>query len=486
MKLPEAIIIDGKECLDVLCCKILIWEANSDVIEINDPDENKCLVIRECESIEINDTYKKLINSASVRFPRGTVIKRTITSENIEKEGATTVYTERLIDGTVVEKRKGYSTAQPTDFKVGQRIRIYLGYYKDRGKVFKNATERLQAMEKEAFVKNVPDFDGYIVKCSVSTPIEIKCENLASGLKRKNVVKLGPMTVTVNDLLKEGGKYDLLKGTGLKLHPKTAERDINIGKIQLTEDLTVADVLTEWNKYGLYSFIRKDTDGTPYVMVGHTYLSGNVASSILNTDGSSDTPQIQFDYHVAQDNLTLMNCDPRYLAVSAEGFKFESNKQIKYNVTVRLNPEWTGQNDTEHKKFQILNETKLSKKSLKLGAIPKSKTKDRVNLSAYNVIPYVSSKIGISEDELIKEAEAFFEGYNRNGVEGSITIFGDLHRTNLGMRHLESGMKVVLLDKREPEKQGWYLIEEINTKFGVNGFRQTLKLPYCIAKPEKE
>ena len=47
MKLPEAIIIDGKECLDILCCKILIWEANSDVIEINDPDENKCLVMRD-------------------------------------------------------------------------------------------------------------------------------------------------------------------------------------------------------------------------------------------------------------------------------------------------------------------------------------------------------------------------------------------------------------------------------------------------------
>ena len=44
MKLPEAIIIDGKECLDILCCKILIWEANSDVIEINDPDENNALL----------------------------------------------------------------------------------------------------------------------------------------------------------------------------------------------------------------------------------------------------------------------------------------------------------------------------------------------------------------------------------------------------------------------------------------------------------
>lgn len=61
MKLPEAIIIDGKECLDILCCKILIWEANSDVIEINDPDENKCLVIRECESIEIMILIRSLL-----------------------------------------------------------------------------------------------------------------------------------------------------------------------------------------------------------------------------------------------------------------------------------------------------------------------------------------------------------------------------------------------------------------------------------------
>lgn len=61
MKLPEAIIIDGKECLDILCCKILIWEANSDVIEINDPDENKCLVIRECEGIEIMILIRSLL-----------------------------------------------------------------------------------------------------------------------------------------------------------------------------------------------------------------------------------------------------------------------------------------------------------------------------------------------------------------------------------------------------------------------------------------
>lgn len=65
-----------------------------------------------------------------------------------------------------------------------------------------------------------------------------------------------------------------------------------------------------------------------------------------------------------------------------------------------------------------------------------------------------------------------------NGIEGTITVFGD--------HNFESGMKVELLDIRQPEKNGWYLIEEVNTKFGVNGYRQTLKLPYCIARPEKE
>ena len=187
---------------------------------------------------------------------------------------------------------------------------------------------------------------------------------------------------------------------------------------------------------------------------------------------------IQFDYHVATDNLTLMNVDPAYLAVSAEGFKMEGDKQIKYSVTIRLNPQWTGTSDTEHKKFQLLNETKLSRKAMKMGAVSKSKSSDKVDLSQYHIIPYISRKIDISEDELVEEAEEYFENYNRNGVEGTLTIFGDLH--------IRSAAKVELLSLRNPEKNGWYRVEEVNTQFGVNGFRQTLKLPYCIAKPEQD
>ena len=262
----ESLLLE--KAVDILACKILIWEPEDKTkIDADDPDDDKCLVLRECQSIEIEESYKKLIGTASVKFPRGTIIKRTLTKNDIDEDGTTTVYTERLADGTITEKRAGYSTAQPSDFKVGQRIRIYLGYYRDKdNKVFKDAKERQDAMDAAAMAHK-PMFDGYITKCSVSTPIEIKCENLASNLKRKNCRKITTgKNAKVNDFLKEGGKYDLLKGTGLKLHPDTAKCDINIGKVQLSEDLTIADLLTEWSKYKLYCFIRTE-NGVPYIKV---------------------------------------------------------------------------------------------------------------------------------------------------------------------------------------------------------------------------
>lgn len=486
MDFPKPIAIEGKNCVDILICKILVWDAEPGPIEVADPDESKCLVIRECESIEIKDTYKQLISTASVRFPRGTIIQRTITgaANDTKADGTTTVYTERLEDGLITEKRKGYSTAQPTDFSTGQRIRIYLGYYKDRGKVFKDNKERIRVMESEGFVKHVPDFDGYITKCSVSTPIELRCENLASGLKRRNVRNTPPHTEqTVNVFFEEGKGYDFLKGTGLKLHPDTQRSHISVGQVQLSEDMTIADVLSLWSKYKLYCFIRRGADGVPYLKIGRSYFASVGKESLVNTEGSSDVAQIQFDYHVAEDNLTTLHVDPHFLAVSAESFELKNHKQIKHSITVRLSPEWGGDSDTEHDKYQILNETKLSSMASKFAASATSKIDDRINLSAYTIIPYTASKIGISRDDLIKEAQACFEDYSMNGVEGSLTIFGDKHQTNLGQRHLESGMKVFLLDSRHPERQGCYLIEEIHTKFGVHGFRQTLKLPYCISKP---
>lgn len=463
--------------VDILACKIIIWtQKDVNTIEMTPPPDEECMIIRECVNIEIDESYKKLIGTAIVRLPKGSIARKTITRHEEMTSGATRVNVERLADGTITEKRDDYSVLRPDDFNTDQRIRIYLGYYRDEGRIFKSKAERQKAMDQAA-MSGGPMFDGYIVKCSASTPIELKCENLASFLKRINCKPITTQkNAKVNDFLKPDGKYYMLKDTGLKVHPDTAECDINIGMVKLTDDLTIADVLTEWSKYKLYSFIRVEDD-VPYIKVGRSYFSSKTKESLISDSESSEGTFIQFDYHVANDGLTMSNITPRQLAVSAEGFQYNGKQQTKLSLTIRLNPEWGGPNDKEHKKFQILNQTKLSKKSMKLGAVPRSGA-NKVNLSTYTVISYTSNNIGITEEQLVKEAEDYFEGYNLNGIEGTLTIFGDYK--------LKSGTKVELLDPRNPEKNGWYLVEEVTTTFGVNGFRQRLKLPYCIAKADKK
>jgi hypothetical protein len=317
-------------------------------------------------------------------------------------------------------------------------------------------------------------FDGYITKCGIDTPIEIKCENLASQLKKISCPKVtASKNMTVNDFLSDNGKYKLLKDSGLSLHPVTEKWNIDIGRVNLTPDLTVADVLTEWGKYKVFAFV-KDNNGKPCIAVGRSYFSNAETDSIINLKSdSSDIPDILFDYHVAENGLTLMDTDKAFLAVEATSLGSDDKF---YHITIRHNPDYDASKEGSSK-WQVLNETKLSKKAMKLGARVLGKSKDRVELNLYTVIPYMSKKIGIDHDDLLQEAIKYFESYNMNGIEGSLTLFGDLH--------LHSGVKVHLTDKRYPQKNGCYLVDEVVTKFGTGGYRQTIKLPHCIAKDKK-
>lgn len=63
----------------------------------------------------------------------------------------------------------------------------------------------------------------------------------------------------------------LLKDTGISLHPALKEQKYSLGKINLEPDLTVADVLTEWAKYGVCAFVT-EYNGKPVVAIGRTYF----------------------------------------------------------------------------------------------------------------------------------------------------------------------------------------------------------------------
>ena len=211
----------------------------------------------------------------------------------------------------------------------------------------------------------------------------------------------------------------------------------------------------------------------PYIVVGRSYFTNKGKDSILQQrqdQGSGTTSVIDFNYNVAENGLTLTESNKEFLCI--QGQSLEKNNKF-YHMTIRINPEWKeGQPDKD--KWQILNEVRLSKKMMKMGATVMSKGNNRVDLSRYTIVPYVSRKGGCTHDELLQELIAYYEDYNMNGISGTLTLFGDLQ--------LKSGCKVRLVDPYYPAKNGVYFVDEVTTRFGTDGFRQTIKLPYCITR----
>lgn len=228
--------IKNQPSFHILICLIQIWDLKDPKKPMEEPSSPR--LITEVENIEIEESYRKLIGTASVKFPRGTVIKKTLTelngAEYSSKVSATVEDT-----GVLITTRTNSKKAEVTDFKVGSRIRIMLGYTTDPkiaalakidkdGKSIHNDSSKLTEYKKHLTTM----FDGYITKCSIDTPIEIKCENLASGLKKISCPKVpASKNMTVNDFLAPDGKYKLLENTGLSLHPDTKSCEINIGKV---------------------------------------------------------------------------------------------------------------------------------------------------------------------------------------------------------------------------------------------------------------
>lgn len=433
--------------LDVLCCRICIGDADpANPIRIQNP-----IVLTEVAEIEIVETYKKLIGTAKVIFPKGTVYHSTIIGNaTLEGRDATRITTEIMQDGAIIEKRSSQLLMDKDTFKTGQRINIKLGY--------------------NGILKNM--FDGYITAYNSDSRFELQCENMAYKLKLKQAPKFETSLVTkVNDVL--GEKYGLLKDTGFQVHSGTKKFDIDIGKVKVTDNFTVADVLQAWSKYKVYCFLKYDEnseDSMPGIAVGRPYSSSKAQPSFL---GSEDAVpyKVYFNYHVAKSDLKVLKVDPKFLAVTGKAL---GTDEKFFEATVRLNPDYDPSKPGS-KEFQTVNATQISKKTDKItgnATASGAGTKTKVDLSTYTVVPYMSPNMKIDSDQLVEEAIEYFKNYNLNGITGSLALFGDFG--------LPSACRVELIDERNPSKNGVYLVEEIKTVFGVNGYRQTIKLPYKI------
>lgn len=435
--------------LDVLCCRITIGDADpANPMTIQDP-----VVLTEVQEIEIVETYKKLMGTAKVILPKGTVYQSTIIGNaTLEGNDASRVTTEVMEDGVIIEKRSSQAAVGKDTFHTGQRINIKLGY--------------------NGILKNM--FDGYVTAYNSDSLFELQCENMAYKLKLKQVPKFEtPLSTKVNDVL--GDKYNLLKDTGFEIHSETKRFDINIGKVKITDNFTVADVLNDWSKYKVYCFLKYDEnspDAMPRIAVGRPYSSSKGQQSFPGSDNTIPY-KIYFNYHVAESNLKVLKVDPRFLAVTAKALGADEKF---FEVTVRLNPDYDV-SKAGSKEFQTINATQISKKTHKITGNTTASgaaTKSKVDLSTYTVVPYMSPNMRIDSDKLVEEAIEYFRSYNLNGITGNLTLFGDFG--------LPSAVQVELIDDLNPSKNGVYIVEEVKTIFGTKGYRQVIKLPYKVKK----
>lgn len=449
--------------------------------------------ICEVEEVQIEESFKKLIGTASVRFPRGTIIRKTVTARTAEEDKDFQKISANISNSGVIEEtRTETSVASVDTFAVGQRIKIYLGYTTDplvaemaktgnTGKTIYNDNDTYQQYLSN-FKNTGPDskkymslmFDGYITKVSLDTPIELECENLASYLKTITCPKVKLKKCEVKDFLGDKGRYKMLQDTGLILHPDTAEMDFDLGAVELSTELTVADVLTEWAKYGMFCYVS-DYNGQPAIQIGRAYFSNPGRDSLLNATTIPGVVPIHFDYHVADNGLTLTSSDKDFLAVKAKGI---SSDDKFINITILRNTKYDpGKPESKsNSRYRYVNETKLSKKALKAGKrYLTDAPNDKVDMKLYTQIAFVSKTIPTTVEKLAEEAIKYFEGYNMTGIEGSLTLFGDLQ--------IRTAQQVQLIDHRYPGKNGVYLVEEVTTTFGTkDGFRQRITLPYCIKR----
>lgn len=435
------------ELVDVLCCRITIGDADAaNPMVIQNP-----IVLTEVEEIEINESYKKLIGTAKVVFPKGTVYQSTIIGPaTLEGKDASRITTEVMQDGVIIEKRTSQQAMDEVSFKVGQRVRIQLGY--------------------NGVLKNM--FEGYISAYNSASKFEIQCENMAYKLKLKQAPKIEtPASVSVNDVL--GEKYGLLKDTGFEIHSETKRFDIQIGKVKITDNFTVADVLSEWSKYKVYCFLKYDEnspDNMPAIAIGRPYSSSK-SQPVFPKDSEAKPFAIHFNYHVAQDCLKVVKTNPKFLAVTGKALGADEKF---FEVTVRLNPDYDP-TVAGSKEFQTVNATQISKKTHKVTGnttAEGAQTKTKVDLSTYTIVPYMSPNMKINSDKLVEETIEYFKNYNLNGITGSLTLFGDLA--------LNTAVQVELIDERNPSKNGVYITEEVTTTFGVNGYRQKVTIPYKV------
>lgn len=75
-----------------------------------------------------------------------------------------------------------------------------------------------------------------------------------------------------------------MKGTGISLSEASKNSTISVSGGSISNNLTIADVLTEWSKSGVLCIMETKSNGTAQLRVGLTYYAGKGGGKLPNND----------------------------------------------------------------------------------------------------------------------------------------------------------------------------------------------------------
>lgn len=394
-------------------------------IIITGKDSGETIELREVHEVKVEKSYDTITDTCEITLPRD--------NRWIAKDG--NGFNEVKAVGTYKDQLKGrQGDEEKVIMQAGDSVEVWVGY---------DFNDKLV-------------FEGFITGITPQSPFVLKCEDTAWLLKRNKINYSPKGKVKLSEIADR-----ILENTHVELHPQTLSEEIEFGKLYI-RNLTAAQFLNDLkNEYGLISFIKEKK-----LVIGRTFFASGANTFKTTESPDYEPPVINLHYDVPRggDGLQLNSLSSQYLAIEAISFLI-NNKAIKITVALHPgdvsklvildeeDPNWT-QNQRERRKQEIEREV------------------TGLGLNIRNYQTRTLHHYNLTRDQLLKSAQSFYSKYVGTGMEGNLTLFGDFN--------LEPATTVILLDRLNPEKNGEFIIQDVNIAFGQGGLRYHIHIPHKI------
>lgn len=265
--------------------------------------------------------------------------------------------------------------------------------------------------------QNIEEFRGYVAEIMPKTPFQIRCEDGLYNLKRTEVN--GGAGVSYKSITLSRLLTDILSGTPTEISTRIPY--VNLSPFRIDRGVTVAQALEKLKEdYLLTAYFRGDK-----LFVGLPYTEFSTTGSQSDIDAGRYA-KYSFDANVIETDLLYRKTEDVRLKARAISI-LPDNSRLEAEV-----------GDPEGETRTLFYRNIRDKNSLK----------------------------SLAEEDLKK--------YRYEGYRGSFTTFG--------IPRIIHGGTAELNDPKYGEaRSGKYLVERINTSWGVNGFRREITLSRKVA-----